>query len=140
MGNTQALATMLGLKGEIRSGLELLSHVRKGLPYRSIENVARELELTVDETAESIGLARRTMARRKTLRTLDPSESERVVRLGAALTFAADVLGSRSKARAWLVAPNRALGGVPPLSLLDTDIGARAVEDVLVRIEHGVFS
>ena len=137
MGKTQALATMLGLKGEIRSGLELLPHVRKGLPYRSIENVAKELELTVDETAESIGLARRTMARRKTLRTLDPSESERVVRLGAALAFAADVLGSREKARAW---PNRALGGVPPLSLLDTDIGARAVEDVLVRIDHGVFS
>ncbi len=140
MGKTQALATMLGLKGEIRSGLELLPHVRKGLPYRSIENVARELELTVDETADSLGLARRTMARRKTLRTLDPSESERVVRLGSALAFAADVIGSRTKARAWLTAPNRALGGVPPLSLLDTDIGARAVEDVLVRIEHGVFS
>ncbi len=140
MPKTQAVATMLGLRTEVRSGLEMLPLVRKGLPYRSIENVAREMDLSVDETAQSLGLARRTLARRKTLRVLDPAESERVVRLAGTLAHATEVLGSREKARQWLRAPNRALGGESPLSLLDTEIGARAVDDVLVRIEHGVFS
>jgi uncharacterized protein (DUF2384 family) len=40
----------------------------------------------------------------------------------------------------WLAAPNRALEGTAPLSLLDTDIGTQEVEAVLTRIEQGVFS
>ena len=53
---------------------------------------------------------------------------------------AEDVLGSAGKARQWLEAPNRALAGVPPLSLLDTDIGTQAAEAVLERIAFGVFT
>jgi len=55
---------------------------------------------------------------------------------------ATDVLGSREKAIVWMQAPNRALGGATPISVLDTDteLGARAAEEVLVRIEFGVFS
>jgi putative toxin-antitoxin system antitoxin component (TIGR02293 family) len=50
------------------------------------------------------------------------------------------VLGTREKATLWLESRNRALGGAPPLSLLDTDIGTQAAEDVLTRIEYGVYS
>ncbi len=40
----------------------------------------------------------------------------------------------------WLQSPNASLGGVTPLSLLDTDLGADSVLDTLGRIEHGVFA
>jgi putative toxin-antitoxin system antitoxin component (TIGR02293 family) len=50
------------------------------------------------------------------------------------------VLGSTDKAARWLHTENRALGGQTPLALLDTDLGTRQVEEVLGRIEHGVFS
>jgi putative toxin-antitoxin system antitoxin component (TIGR02293 family) len=40
----------------------------------------------------------------------------------------------------WLRRPNRALGGERPLDLLTSDAGARVVEQVLGRIEHGVYS
>jgi putative toxin-antitoxin system antitoxin component (TIGR02293 family) len=52
----------------------------------------------------------------------------------------AEVLGSEEKASRWLMTPNRALGGEPPIALLETDLGARQVEDVLGRIEHGIHS
>ncbi len=51
-----------------------------------------------------------------------------------------EVFGSREKAEIWLREPNRALDMQPPLDLLDTDEGAKQVEAVLIRIEHGVFS
>jgi putative toxin-antitoxin system antitoxin component (TIGR02293 family) len=55
---------------------------------------------------------------------------------------ATDVLGSKEKAIDWMKAPNGALGGATPISVLDTEtkLGARAAEDVLARIEFGVFS
>lgn len=53
---------------------------------------------------------------------------------------AAEVLGGREQAERWLHTPNRALSGQMPLELLDTDLGSRQVEEILGRIEHGVFS
>jgi putative toxin-antitoxin system antitoxin component (TIGR02293 family) len=50
------------------------------------------------------------------------------------------VLGARDKAGRWLQKANRALGGVAPLDLLDTDLGAEEVVTILGRIEHGVYS
>ena len=52
---------------------------------------------------------------------------------------ATETLGDDSGKR-WLHTPNQALGGQRPLDLLDTDLGSRQVEEVLGRIEHGVYS
>lgn len=52
----------------------------------------------------------------------------------------AEILGSQEEASRWLQTPNRALGGRTPMDLLDTEPGNRQVEDVLGRIEHGVYS
>jgi putative toxin-antitoxin system antitoxin component (TIGR02293 family) len=51
-----------------------------------------------------------------------------------------EVLGSIDKARVWLKSPNRALGGEVPLDLLDTEIGASQVDEVLLRLNYGIFS
>jgi putative toxin-antitoxin system antitoxin component (TIGR02293 family) len=50
------------------------------------------------------------------------------------------VLGDDGKAFAWMRRPNRALGGQPPVELVRTGEGARLVDAVLTRLEHGVFS
>jgi putative toxin-antitoxin system antitoxin component (TIGR02293 family) len=60
--------------------------------------------------------------------------------LARIIAQATATLGSETKAVGWLRCPNRALGNVPPLELLDTDIGVRQVEDILGRIEHGIIS
>lgn len=80
------------------------------------------------------------MARRKDEKRLTPEESNRVYRLARVAAHAEEVLGDIQKVRSWLAHENRALGGVTPLSLLDTDEGARQVETILGRIEYGVFS
>jgi putative toxin-antitoxin system antitoxin component (TIGR02293 family) len=60
--------------------------------------------------------------------------------VGRTAAHAEKVFGERAKASRWLHKPNRALGGVSPLSLLDTDLGTREVEQILGRIEYGVYS
>jgi putative toxin-antitoxin system antitoxin component (TIGR02293 family) len=56
------------------------------------------------------------------------------------VALADNFLGSRRKAIDWLKRPNLVLGGVPPLSLLDTELGARQVENVMGRIGYGGVS
>ena len=67
-------------------------------------------------------------------------DSDWVNRLARIAAQAEEVFGSMEKASHWLRESNTALGGVTPISLLDTDLGTRQVENVLGRIEHGVYS
>ena len=68
-------------------------------------------------------------------------ESERLMRLAKLHKKALDLFeGDAVAARTWLSSPNRALGGRIPLSLVETELGVLAVEDVIGRLEHGVYS
>ncbi|HEX7667982.1 MAG TPA: antitoxin Xre/MbcA/ParS toxin-binding domain-containing protein [Polyangiaceae bacterium] len=132
---------MLGLKKTVRTTLEFMPAIRKGLPATSLDSVSKQMALPVSDMVEALGLAKRTIARRRQGRqALTAEESERVVRLARVLAEATEVLGSREKARRWLQKPSRALKGEAPLHLLDTDIGASAVLQELGRIDYGVFA
>lgn len=122
------------------SAAELRSAVRQGLPFSALEALARQLEISPQQCSAVLGIPPRTVARRKEARQLNPQESDRLYRVARAASQAVDVLGSLDKARLWLKTPNRALGCDRPLDLLDTEIGARQVEDVLLRLNYGIFS
>jgi putative toxin-antitoxin system antitoxin component (TIGR02293 family) len=131
----------LGVARPARPGLEdLRRRVRAGLPYRSVETVAERFDLRREELSELLAVPQRTLARRKRERRLEPDESDRLFRLARLATRGVGVLGSADKVARWLKAPNRALGGRAPLALCDTDLGVRQVEEILGRIEHGVYS
>ncbi len=55
------------------------------------------------------------------------------------LTLAISVFGDPTKAGRWLSKPKHQLGGKTPLELIDTEAGAKAVEEMLHQIEHGIF-
>jgi putative toxin-antitoxin system antitoxin component (TIGR02293 family) len=57
----------------------------------------------------------------------------------AQLTARAEcVFGNAEKARIWLQRPTSALGGQAPIALLENEVGSKAVDDLLGRIEHGI--
>ena len=114
--------------------------ILRGLPYTAFERLAADLGIAEKELVGLLRVPPRTLARRKRAGRLEADESDRLSRVARLAAQAAVSLGSRDKASAWLRAPNRALGGAVPLRLLDTDPGAREVEDLLLRIDHGVYS
>jgi putative toxin-antitoxin system antitoxin component (TIGR02293 family) len=128
------------LKRRARSLEDLLAQLRRGLPYASVEALAAGFGIRKEELVAVLHLPPRTLARRKREQRLRADESDRLFRLGRIAALAQELLGSREKASRWLHRPNRALGGVIPLHHLDTDLGARQVEDLLLRIAHGVYS
>jgi len=132
---------ILGLRKAVTSRLGLMPVIRKGLPSSSLESVAKRMDLSAIATVESLGLAKRTIARRlQEKQALTAEESERIVRLARVLAEATHVLGSIEKARRWMQKPSRALGGEVPLRMLDTDVGANGVLEELGRIDYGVFA
>jgi|HubBroStandDraft_1064217.scaffolds.fasta_scaffold21178_3 putative toxin-antitoxin system antitoxin component (TIGR02293 family) len=59
---------------------------------------------------------------------------------GALMAHALDTFGNDRKAKSWLVTPNPALDNRPPIGLVDTAEGVREVDEVLTRIDYGMFS
>jgi putative toxin-antitoxin system antitoxin component (TIGR02293 family) len=124
----------------VPTSTELRERIKKGLPYRSLESVRERLQLSVPEAVSVLHMPARTLARRRQTRRLDGDESDRLYRIARVAAHAFVVFGAEDKAAAWLRRPNRALNGERPIDLLDTDLGARQIDDILGRIEHGVVS
>ncbi len=124
----------------VRSREQLAERLRAGLSYAAFESLLSSLNVPRKALADVLHLTERTLARRKREGVLAPVESNRIYRLARIFTHAVDVFDDRLKATAWFSRPNQALGGRTPLSVLDTDIGVQEVDDILGRIEHGIFS
>jgi putative toxin-antitoxin system antitoxin component (TIGR02293 family) len=142
---TEAIAEVLGgrkvLGKAVKKPDDLAQLVRRGLPARSVAALAEKLHLGSSVLSRKLGIPQRTLTRRLSQASaLTPAESDRTVRMARVYANAVEMIGDREKAIEWLSTPNRALGGERPLDQLDTDMGARMVEDILGRIAYGVYS
>lgn len=122
-----------------RNSDEVITHLKKGLPVSSFKWIEKEIDLPEAQVATLLQIASRTLARRKKEGHLQLAESERVFRLGSLFEKAIQVLGDKESAQHWFKSNKKALNGKTPLEYSDTEVGAREVEDLLGRIEHGVF-
>ena len=140
--STRQIVDLLGgsqVIGEIGSPIEMARVVRRGLPWAAFEALVTALAISQAELAATLHIRSRTLSRRKDAGRLEAMESDRLFRLARVFVHAVDVFEAVDRARDWLETENRALGGLRPLDLLDTDAGAREVDDVIGRIEHGIF-
>ena len=138
------LVILLGGRRVVRSAVrepgDLEEAIRKGFPYATFEALMRVLRLRPQDLARLLGVAARTLARRKSEGGLSPTESDRLFRIARIALKASETLGSLDRGRTWLQRKNRALGGSTPISCLDTGVGERRVEELLERIAHGIYS
>lgn len=132
----RALSTTSTLSTEITSEVDMLDVLNAGLPIETLK--VMEERGIVDDAELKTFIAPRTLARRK--EKLTAEESDLLARLARIHDYAIEVFGNHEKARKWLRTPNRAIKGHVPLQLLRSDYGARIVESLLGRIEHGIFS
>jgi uncharacterized protein (DUF2384 family) len=98
----------------------LVGMLQAGLPFSELAELQVSLALPMEKLAPLLGISKATLHRRKgDASLLSPAESDRVVRYARLLGQARQVLESLD-AR--------------------SEIGAREVEQLLGRIEHGVYS
>lgn len=56
------------------------------------------------------------------------------------ISYAVKVLGCSKKAHSWLYKPNKAMGNTVPQAIMHTEEGRKEIEEILGRIEHGIYS
>ena len=130
--------SLLGLRSSDTAAL--LKRLDEGLSYAAFERLKRRLKVSSQELADAALITQRTLARRKKAGRMQPDESDRLVRLARVFSRAIELYGGDSEgAQAWLMRPNRALGGASPFEMAKTEVGAGEVERLISQIEHGVI-
>jgi putative toxin-antitoxin system antitoxin component (TIGR02293 family) len=138
--STRWLDAGAALKAAERAELSFVEAVRQGLPVELLDRLVDAGHVTWAEITQVVVPARTLTHRRQHNQPLSPEESDQLARMLRLVALTETTFGDRAKAHSWLRRRNRALDNRVPLELLDTDGGARAVEAILGRITHGVYS
>jgi putative toxin-antitoxin system antitoxin component (TIGR02293 family) len=125
----------------LRAG-EAAARVKAGLPVAELDALRELLGLTVENLVGRIGISIATLSRRRqSSQRLDAGHSDRVLRFARLFRLATELHdGDEEAAREWLRKPARALDGETPLDHAATEAGAREVEQLIGRLEHGVYT
>ena len=120
---------------------ELISQVERGLSFKSLRCLETHSGLPLSIIASIIAIPERTLARRKTSGRLTSGESERLLRVSTVFEKAVELFeGDAPEAVKWLTTSQKALGDHTPIAYARTELGAREVENLIGRLEHGAFS
>ena len=126
-----------GVVGVFPGGDSLAEATRAGLPAAAARRLADALNLSAERLAAALDVPAAAVLGPG---RLTREQSDRLARLARVADHAMSVFDAAEKAGRWLDGPVPALGGAKPLDLCDTDAGAREVDEILGRIEYGIFS
>jgi putative toxin-antitoxin system antitoxin component (TIGR02293 family) len=143
--STELVAEILGgakvLGGRVKSSEDWMDIIEAGLPAAAMEALKERVGLDDPSMATTLGISIRTLARvRASQGLLDSVVSDRLYRLARLVAIARVVLEYDDRAVQWLTQPQPGLGNRRPIDMAKSEPGAREVENLLIRIEHGVYS
>jgi putative toxin-antitoxin system antitoxin component (TIGR02293 family) len=93
------------------------------------------------EEIHMLVVPKRTLARRSANNEpLSIDETDKALRLERIARHAERVFGNPAKANRWMRKPKLQLGGKAPLAFLASEAGARTIEEMLDRIDYGLFA
>jgi len=134
----RSAAATLGLRTHHTD--DLIRQLQGGLSFSALRAFAGATGLPMSRIAATLEIPERTLARRRAAGRLAPDESQRLFRLSRIFEKAVDLFeGDKAAALAWLTTGRKALARQTPLDYSRTEVGAREVEDLIGRLEHGVF-
>ena len=122
-----------------QSSKKQIQAIHEGLPAGTFNAMASYLGVSQGQLAGSLSILPRTLRNRSAQGKLNREESEKSLRVARIFAKAHDVLGGEKKAKAWMISPVKSLGDRKPIDLLETDIGAQEVLNVLLAIAWGVY-
>lgn len=125
----------------IRSEFDLISLSNEGITKASLDALISHLGISKKAFSENIlDASVKTLERKKSTDKLDKRTSSHIIEIAKVVEHAFEVFEDEEKVKGWLNAPNRALNGIKPIDLFYLPTGLGMVNDILGRIEHGVFS
>jgi putative toxin-antitoxin system antitoxin component (TIGR02293 family) len=125
----------------IRSEFDIINLSNDGLTKASLDALIGHLGISKKAFSENIlDASVKTLERKKSTDKLDKHTSSLVIEIAKIVEHAFAVFENEEKVKSWLSAPNKALNNIKPIDLFYMPTGLNMVNDILGRIEEGVYS
>ncbi|HJW16787.1 MAG TPA: antitoxin Xre/MbcA/ParS toxin-binding domain-containing protein [Flavisolibacter sp.] len=142
--NQTSISYWLGstrLKPAIESDFDVIGMGEDGITKAAIEDLTAHMGITRKAMAEEVlGLSVKTLERKMPKEKLDRQTSSHAIEIAKIMQHAFEVFGDEDKVKRWMSKENRALNNLRPVILLRTLTGINMVNDILGRIQEGVYS
>ncbi|MET3112291.1 putative toxin-antitoxin system antitoxin component (TIGR02293 family) [Pedobacter sp. CG_S7] len=141
MSFSDFLGGKLLLNASIKNHYDLILLSRVRISKASVESLISFTGMSKKSFVEDIlNMSIKTLERKQDNDKLDKRASSLVIEVARVLEHTYRVFNDKEKVERWLSKPSKALHWESPLSLFSTPTGIGMVEDVLTRIEEGVYS
>ena len=126
---------------KIANYLDYIKLSNTGITKASINTLADYIGISRKYISENIfDVSVKTMERKEDKEKLNRKISSHALEIAKLVQHAYTVFRDEEKVKRWLNRENRALNNMKPVELLDTLSGLILVDDVLGRIEEGVYA
>jgi putative toxin-antitoxin system antitoxin component (TIGR02293 family) len=132
------MSTAMELMGVNAKPGKIEERLRKGLPYQTVAKVMENTGISAKSLSRTLAIPMRTLMNHKKTGTLSPAESDKIYRFTRIFALAMEMTGSKEDASEWMNEEAPELGGVAPISLMDTDYGAERVEALIENTMAGI--
>ncbi|MDO3644472.1 antitoxin Xre/MbcA/ParS toxin-binding domain-containing protein [Mucilaginibacter sp. L3T2-6] len=125
----------------VQSDFDLITLSSEGLTKASLDALISHLGISKKSFSENIlDTSVKTLERKKSTDKLDRRTSSHIIEITKVVEHAFEVFEDEEKVKHWLNSPNRALNNIKPIDLFYLPTGLGMVNDILGRIEEGVYS
>lgn len=146
--NTSVSITLVDLlggesivKSQLQSDFDIIALSSEGITKASLDALISHLDISKKAFSENIlSSSVKTFERKKSTDRLDKRTSSHIIEIARVVEHAIMVFENESKVKVWLNTPNRALNQLRPIDLFYLSTGLKMVNDILGRIEEGVYS
>lgn len=122
------------------TSIQKMQIIRRGISKKYLEKLKATTSLDYDSLAAALSVTRSTLINKKGEEKFSDQISERIVSLADLYSFGYEVFEDQPNFNQWMFAPNQALGGLTPFSIIDNHYGREEVRNLIGRIAHGVYS
>jgi putative toxin-antitoxin system antitoxin component (TIGR02293 family) len=125
----------------IHSDFDLILLSNEGITKQSLESLISYLGISKKAFSENIlDASVKTLERKKNTDRLGKLTSSLAIEIAKVVEHALEVFEDEEKVKTWLNSPIRALNYQKPIEFFSLPTGLKMVDNVLTRIEYGVYS
>jgi len=123
----------------INQRTDLINIARSGIQTKYISKIQTYTSLSDKELSSLLPISQRQLFRYTPSHKLNKEITAHLIQLLEMFQKGFTLFGEE-KFKIWIRTPNKVLSNNQPLEIMDTSIGIEMIEDVIGRIEHGVYS
>ena len=113
---------------------------QEGITRKEFYNIVKATGLSLYELSELTHITPRTVQRKKDSERISPDVSERAIFIENIFKMGTVVFNTRDKFLEWINTDNPSLKGNKPKELFRSFAGIKLVEELLGRINYGLYS